>query len=145
MWFLKIQPPSNRNIFIFTTFVLFLFTFSASASNMCGYTTSFLTLLLIYYHTLLAHGACYNPDQSVPSKPYSPCDTAIGVHSACCATGDQCTENGYCLGNANYVYRGGCTDISWQSSNCAQECRHGTQLAHPQDKCLLLAKLCLTS
>ena len=114
-------------IFITSAFVLFHFLFSMLASDMSGYTVLCSTLLLIYCPFILG-ASCYYPDQSIPAVPYIPCSgTATGVHNACCASGDQCTEKGFCFGSAGYVYRGGCTDITWQSPNCAQQCRDGTQ------------------
>ena len=129
--------------YLFTfAFVLFNFLFYISASDMRGYTVLFPALLLIYCRILLG-ASCYWPNQAILDKPYLPCSgMASDVHSACCASGDQCTENGYCFGSAGYVYRGGCTDITWQSPNCAQECREST-LYQPQEDQLLPKKILL--
>lgn len=83
-----------------------------------------LNLFLICYQILLANAgqSCYNPDMVVPEKPYYVCNTT-SEHSACCGPGDPCTTNGYCHGAAGYLYRGGCTDITWQSLNCCPACR----------------------
>ncbi|KAM0804507.1 hypothetical protein BDR22DRAFT_885754 [Usnea florida] len=90
------------------------------------YLRSLSILIFVSNQVLLsiASVACYNPDQTVPSPPYVPCDTATGVHSACCTAGDACTSNGYCLGPVGYPYRGGCTDITWNSPNCCPGCRN---------------------
>ena len=116
----------RTGMFITSASMLFHFLFSMPASDMSGYTVLFPILLFIYGRILLADQSCYNPDGIVPWKPYYPCNTASNVHSACCGPGDQCTENGYCFGSAGFVYRGGCTDNTWQSPNCAQQCRDGT-------------------
>ena len=109
--------------------LLFRLLFPGLSHDMSFSIKWFPTLLLTYYRILIACGSCYNPDQSVPIRPYSPCDTVSGVHSACCAPGDPCTANGYCFGSAGYLYRGGCTDITWQSPNCCPKCRDSTQSA----------------
>ena len=93
------------------------------------YPRQFSILILVSYQVFLsiASIACYNPDQIVPDPPTLPCNTASGVHSACCAPGDACTNTGYCLSAAaGYVYRGGCTDITWNSPNCRPGCRDST-------------------
>ena len=132
----------TTGIFITSAFVLFRFLCSMPTSNMSGYTVLFPTLLFIYCQIVLADKSCYNPDQSIPLKPYYPCNTASGVHSACCGPGDQCTEHGYCLGASGYIYRGGCTDITWESANCPQQCKEGTQSQsqeeHPLPKAIWL-------
>ena len=131
----------TMGIYITSAFVLFHFQFSMPASDMSGYIVLFPILLLIYCRILLADKSCYNPDQAIPSRPYYPCNTASGVHSACCGFGDQCTEQGYCFGSAGYLYRGGCTDITWESPNCAQQCKAGTQ---PQEEHHLPKRIWLT-
>ena len=134
--------PNDRKIHHFCLCAL-PFLFSIPASDMRGYTVLFPNLLLIYCRVLLADKSCYYPDQTLPLEPYYPCNTASGVHSACCASGDQCTEHGYCFGSAGYIYRGGCTDITWQSANCAHKCGDGT-LSQPQEDDLLPRKIWLT-
>ncbi|OQV00552.1 hypothetical protein CLAIMM_06032 [Cladophialophora immunda] len=73
----------------------------------------------------LASASCYWPNgQLVTEYNYQPCNTGSDpAHAACCDLRTSvCTENGYCFGNANYIYRGGCTDSTWSSSSCAQAC-----------------------
>lgn len=68
---------------------------------------------------------CFWPNgKQVTQYNYQPCNAgADPAHAACCDLRTSvCTENGYCIGNANYVYRGGCTDSTWSSSSCAQKC-----------------------
>ena len=77
-----------------------------------------------------ADSTCYWPDgNTVPVHfNYTPCiQTATGVDSACCASGDPCSPNGYCFGSAGYVYRGGCTDINWDADGCCPSCISGTR------------------
>ena len=84
----------------------------------------------LWQMSISADSTCYWPDGStVPShSDYTPCNqTATGVDSACCGSGDPCSANGYCLGSAGYVYRGGCTDINWDADECCPSCRNGTK------------------
>lgn len=90
------------------------------------------TLLLIFFLTLLQRNTvvsstCYWPDESVVSDSwhYTPCSsTANGVDSACCDENDVCSSTGFCLGRGGYMYRGACTDSSWNAEACCQECRN---------------------
>ncbi|KAK6359179.1 hypothetical protein TWF696_000344 [Orbilia brochopaga] len=65
---------------------------------------------------------CYYPDGSVASK-YSPCDESAD-NSPCCAQSDNvaCLSSGLCYGQYGYVYRGACTDSSWEASECPDPC-----------------------
>ncbi|KAL9072919.1 MAG: hypothetical protein Q9161_003290 [Pseudevernia consocians] len=73
------------------------------------YTKFLPTLFFICYQLFLAGSGptCYNPDQTVPEKPYYVCNTTSGEHSACCGPGDPCSANGYCFGSFGFPYRGG--------------------------------------
>ena len=80
--------------------------------------------------SISADSTCYWPNGSaVPDHfTYTPCNqTVTGVDSACCGSGDPCSPNGYCFGSAGYVYRGGCTDINWDTDACCPSCRNGTE------------------
>ncbi|KAF6238080.1 hypothetical protein HO173_003714 [Letharia columbiana] len=84
-------------------------------------------LICVCHKSTLANYTCYWPDGStIPdSSDYTPCNiTATGIDSACCESGDPCSANGYCFGNAGYVYRGGCTDINWDADECCPSCRN---------------------
>ncbi|EXJ76332.1 uncharacterized protein A1O5_00840 [Cladophialophora psammophila CBS 110553] len=73
----------------------------------------------------LASTSCYWPNgQLVTQYNYQPCNAGSDPkHAACCDLRTSvCTQFGYCFGNANYIYRGGCTDSTWSSSSCAQAC-----------------------
>ena len=122
--------PINQSILNSPTFVLFHLLSSSLFFVMCAYTKAF-SLLLVYYQVLLARGTCYYPDRSIPPELYAECNTVSNEDNACCNTGDQCTTQGYCYDTAGYLYRGGCTDITWESPNCASECKNGTQ-SQPQ-------------
>jgi hypothetical protein len=67
---------------------------------------------------------CYWPDGTGLDSPpvWVACNATADV-SVCCAENDACTTNGWCLGSSGYVYRGGCTDPSWTSSVCQQQCK----------------------
>lgn len=73
----------------------------------------------------LSSTTCYWPNgQEVTEYNYQPCDAGQDSgHAACCELSSSvCTTTGYCIGNANYYYRGGCTDRDWASDSCPQEC-----------------------
>ena len=75
----------------------------------------------------VVNGTCYWPDGTIPEpQRYNqvPCNmTASGAHSACCEFGDLCAQNGFCWGGDGVMYRGSCTDPSWISDQCCQQCR----------------------
>lgn len=82
--------------------------------------------LFLLQPNVVIGSTCYWPDGSVVSDQwsYTPCNsTANGVESTCCSQGDVCSSNGYCLGTAGYMYRGACTDSSWNDGSCCQNCR----------------------
>ena len=70
---------------------------------------------------------CYWPDRSIETS-HIPCQAAAsGKASACCPYWDICLDNGLCLpqvGN-EVIWRGTCTDQSWQSGDCPQYCQDG--------------------
>lgn len=81
---------------------------------------------------------CYLPDKSIAKSgdtAYHPCNATAadnGDGSACCqlssSTGSSiCLTSGFCFGADSYVYRGGCTDQSWNSPNCPSQCLDGMQ------------------
>jgi len=71
-----------------------------------------------YYHGL-SHKLNYT---------FRPCDSE--GESACCAEGEVCLTNGLCFGaTVGSVYRGACTDRSWNSAACPQYCDIRTSLA----------------
>ncbi|ORY16267.1 hypothetical protein BCR34DRAFT_119926 [Clohesyomyces aquaticus] len=71
--------------------------------------------------------SCYYPDGSFPSDyVYAPCSDE--ENATCCqlSSGDQCLSNGLCYSpSSDYMFRGGCTDKSWNSPNCFQHCKTG--------------------
>ena len=71
---------------------------------------------------------CYFPN-GVEATNDTPCRaTQPGQASACCAHLDICLDNKLCLpqgGNKEIVWRGSCTDHSWQSGDCPQYCQDG--------------------
>lgn len=67
---------------------------------------------------------CYFPYGGVPdssSPPMIPCDPSAQT-TACCAPGDSCFDNGLCLSQQFFFYRGGCTEKSFPSASCATRC-----------------------
>lgn len=66
---------------------------------------------------------CYFPngDEYTTGQPCN--STADGRVSVCCELSSSvCTTSGLCFGSAGYLYRGGCTDRSWTSPQCGQQC-----------------------
>ncbi|KAF4627821.1 hypothetical protein G7Y89_g10325 [Cudoniella acicularis] len=74
---------------------------------------------------------CYYPDGSVTGADTDhplmiPCSPSAS-NSACCHAGDVCYENGLCMSAGWwFLYRGGCTDKSFQSSSCPSACTTST-------------------
>lgn len=90
-------------------------------------------LLLSHQQLILA---CYHPDGS--DSHDRPCNTTVeGAHSACCSQGDFCTSRGWCVGNAGFLYRGGCTDSTWASEQCNPWCRDGNTVLSVLSNCEL--------
>lgn len=82
---------------------------------------------LLLLASLAAHinaETCYLPDGSAIGG-VRVCDPSAPA-SACCAPGDECTTNGLCKagndGDNNWLWRGGCTDKSWESDSCPKYC-----------------------
>lgn len=67
---------------------------------------------------------CYMPDGSNADQGTAPCNSTAAV-SACCDPRDSCTTSGLCLGASGWIYRSACTDQTWNSPVCAQQCRTG--------------------
>ncbi|KAF2683507.1 hypothetical protein K458DRAFT_419104 [Lentithecium fluviatile CBS 122367] len=86
---------------------------------------SFSCALIGGYWLRTVAASCYYPDGSFPSDyTYTEC-SGDGI-STCCIqdNGMQCLSNGLCYSEAsNYMYRGGCTDKSWQDEGCFQHCK----------------------
>lgn len=69
---------------------------------------------------------CWFPDGKTIADTYITCNTTKNeAQSACCDAGDPCSTNGFCMGNAGFAYRGGCTDSTWESPSCAKVCKSG--------------------
>ncbi|KAF9634859.1 hypothetical protein BFW01_g5754 [Lasiodiplodia theobromae] len=75
-----------------------------------------------------AASKCYYPDGSV-ANGLQPCINATNTdsnsHAACCDLSTSvCTTTGYCFADTGYLYRGGCTDKSWDDPSCAAKCKN---------------------
>ncbi|KAK0647844.1 hypothetical protein DIS24_g7372 [Lasiodiplodia hormozganensis] len=75
-----------------------------------------------------AASKCYYPDGSV-ANGLKPCINATNTdsdsHAACCDLSTSvCTTTGYCFADTGYLYRGGCTDKSWDDPSCAAKCQN---------------------
>ena len=89
---------------------------------------SYAVLGLLLLSSLVAHISaeeCYLPDGSSLGGGLRVCDPSAPA-SACCASGDECTTNGFCKagndGDNNWLWRGGCTDKTWESDSCPKYC-----------------------
>ena len=69
--------------------------------------------------------ACFFPDQTTTGAQtdpqFVPCDPSAPA-SACCAVGESCLESGYCYSGNGQLYRGACTDKTWNDDACPHEC-----------------------
>jgi len=71
-----------------------------------------------------ATAVCYYPNGNI-APTYQPCNqTSDGSPSACCElSSSACSLTGYCYGNAGVMYRGGCTDSTFNAVECPQQCK----------------------
>ncbi len=91
----------------------------------------YICFLVIYFVVgIVAQSSqtCYSPNRT-PVSDDSPCRvTESNQFSACCNRKDICLDNHLCLpqgGDSSVIYRGTCTNPSWQSDDCAQYCQDG--------------------
>ena len=91
---------------------------------------------------------CFVPNGTIHylygRKAYVPCGPDDGTHTGCCAPLDGCSTTGLCFGSAGYMYRGGCTDATWTSENCAQHCQKGTNVRGFESNFVFCFKFSLT-
>lgn len=87
---------------------------------------SFPCIFFICITKALQNNTCYFPDGSVAVDEeidYVQCkETSAGGFTHCCTPYNICTVGGYCVGNAGFFYRGGCTDKTWTSNLCPALC-----------------------
>ncbi|TVY86343.1 hypothetical protein LAWI1_G008486 [Lachnellula willkommii] len=65
-----------------------------------------------------ATATCWYPDNKTSEPTHVPCNQTTSTASACCDPNDSCSVSGFCLGQSGWIYRGSCTDQSWDSANC---------------------------
>lgn len=96
----------------------------------------FVVALAFTAHSL---ASCYWPNGTVANvgsgnRVQKPCNKTPGVHSMCCflegpsnpPTLDTCTPDGLCKPQDNYhIWRGTCTDSTWQDPACLNLCTVG--------------------
>ena len=93
----------------------------------------FLDLLVFFLGIVVMADAqtCFSPNGTIKSQD-TPCHSAFTGDgaSACCNHADICLNNGLCLSQngGEYIYRGTCTDESWQSPECSQYCTDGKSI-----------------
>lgn len=83
-----------------------------------------LFVLSCVLHVSSATTICYYPNGGI-APTYQPCNgTSEGSPSACCElSSSACSLTGYCYGNAGVMYRGGCTDSTFNAVECPQKCK----------------------
>lgn len=83
-------------------------------------------ILCMFTAKVIVSQDCYAPDGSTITS-FSICDSANGA-SLCCATGDTCLTKGLCQNPFGNLYRGACTDRSYESALCPSICISGKPL-----------------
>lgn len=68
---------------------------------------------------------CYAPNGSPTSDV--PCDTGSSP-TFCCPSGTKCQSNGLCQNTGGQLSRGSCTDETYESQACTQQCIGGMSL-----------------
>jgi len=67
---------------------------------------------------------CYYPNGE-PGDGLTPCNSTATV-SHCCRQGDVCVTNGFCFSTGlNALVRRGCTDKTFNSTECPEQCSKG--------------------
>ncbi|KAF2255367.1 hypothetical protein BU26DRAFT_600882 [Trematosphaeria pertusa] len=86
---------------------------------------SFSCALLGGFWVWRVDASCFYPDGTFPDDyVYTACSG--DEFTSCCilTEGDQCLSNGLCYSQAaGYMFRGACTDKTWNSENCFQHCK----------------------
>ena len=86
--------------------------------------------------TTIGAQTCYFPDGSVADHN-TPCRApSANQASACCAYSDICLDNSLCLAQSGHgvIWRGSCTDQTWQSIECARYCQDSKLNDHKCEK-----------
>ena len=97
-----------------------------SISTMYSSRPCLFVFSLLFPSGSCVHAECYYPDKSIVPN-FQACNLAQANGTACCELSTSvCTTEGYCVGNAGFFYRGGCTDPDWASPNCAKNCLDST-------------------
>ena len=88
-----------------------------------------LVLIVCWKVLIVKATACYWPNATEAEWPsgIQVCNSTVdGADSGCCATGDICTNRGFCISNQiGYMYRGACTNQAWNLDVCFSECLDG--------------------
>ncbi|KAF2740540.1 hypothetical protein EJ04DRAFT_572357 [Polyplosphaeria fusca] len=83
--------------------------------------------LLAAFFFLRVDASCFYPDGEFPTDYiYAACSNDEGASCCRLSEGDQCLSNGLCYNSwLDSMFRGGCSDQSWNSPNCFQHCKTG--------------------
>src|SRR6266536_4153354 len=144
--FLMVIFPSNllpffssypfSNFLIIAHFVVYIMRLSPKPSFACKFSWAFIFPSLVAFLVSIStpvSATCYwpnstlyanNPDSSTVSADDHPCNPNADA-SVCCGTGWTCLSDGVCkihLKEADYYYRGTCTDYTWKSKECPGFC-----------------------
>lgn len=87
---------------------------------------SFLLAFLASFSLSGSDSKCYNRDGSERHDFFQCHDMHIDTRTsdACCEMNDLCLRSGLCFSPSHIkYYRGGCTDQSWESTDCSQICK----------------------
>lgn len=79
-------------------------------------------LVPLFPATMSGPSKCYNlAGEFVPE--FTVCNLNNGTAGLCCLIGDQCqSDYGLCKSSSGELYQGGCTDSSYESSQCTTFC-----------------------
>lgn len=92
-------------------------------------------LLTLCFPPILAQQVCYYPD-GTEATDHTPCNASASNTptdaSSCChdTSNSYCQDNNLCTWNGA-MYRGACTDKSWTSPSCPQQCTEGSVFRLP--------------
>lgn len=96
-------------------------------------------MVFVYFFSWTVHTKCYLPDGTDSNVLYhstanQPCNSG-NEFGMCCAINrvnpDVCRSDGLCQSRDDgNVWRDGCTDPSWKSSNCIKLCNRGIGMGY---------------
>ena len=133
VWVLRIRVVLTARASLFPTFLTVRSTYSSLQSpfimRICYVLREGFILIICCKVLIVKATACYWPNATEAEWPdgIQVCNSTVdGADSGCCATGDICTNKGFCISNeVGYMYRGACTNQAWNLDVCFSECLDG--------------------